>query len=295
MSIVDFAANLIVERHGGIEAVGRHRGTETTRSLGQQRAGGITAGLVPVSGGGILQLAGVAGALAFRHCGIHIVEGLALVVDACILHEEGIVERSAHSIPAVVAGSVVHIAAVVHGLLCGQLKNLRGVVGYRPCDGPVDVVGANGVHREGELKTTVAHVADVAVVATCTHRLRQRYPEEHVAYLLVIDVKGAAHQVVQNAEFHTHIEVGRCLPGQVGVAEQSEGGRHLRVAGLRERVEVGVIIAAHVVVALLTDGELELEIVHPVHLEPRLLVHGPCGAHRPEVAPPLAVFLGKTA
>ena len=168
--------------------------------------------------------------------------------------------------------------------LGSQVGHLVLVVRHVQGQIPAEVFRLNGGSVKRDLETAVAHVTHVVVVARVARRRSHGEEEEHVGGLAVEVLDRTAQAAAEQLEVRTDVDVRVGLPRDLLVALRGENDRHL-AAGVLDVVVVHVEEVADVVVTLRTDRGLELQHVHPIDIEPRLVVDEPCGAGRPEVAP----------
>lgn len=112
---------------------------------------------------------------------------------------------------------------------------------------------------------------------------------ENAVGLLVIIVGLERQSVFQRGELQAHVERGRRFPLQQIIRQGRHGSRGQFPAkriGVARGIGRQIVIVPDRVVAQLTPGESQLQIVHPGTLQEILLRDAPSGRERGEESPP---------
>jgi len=228
-----------------------------------------------------------------------IVQGFSCgLVDACILRKIPCVERKAFSYEVLVGG---HVAVVVvdvsvisfdiSRLDCVRKpENLVVDIGDVEVNAPCQVLLFDEVCVKVEFGTGVAHISEVDEIAGIANGRRSAQWEQHVVCLPVEVVYAACEAAIQHFEFKAGVEVGVGFPSDARAAFLAPLICDFVVV-VNYSVGVVVQVVSDVVVALWSDGSLELQLVEQVAAEEAFLGDDPGSAEWPEVAP--AVILRK--
>ncbi len=112
--------------------------------------------------------------------------------------------------------------------------------------------------------------------------------------MVVVVLNATVQSVLEEAEVEADVELGVGLPREILVL--TSGGRNQRngTVGVGDGVPVGVVVAVQSeVVTVLSVRDLELQLVHPVGVEPLLLVDHPSCAGAIEVTPSVVGVEGR--
>ena len=143
---------------------------------------------------------------------------------------------------------------------------------------------------EFDLGAVETDAADIVLDGTQDRDVRKRDRIDQSVGDLVVIVEDEPHPVVEQAEIHTGIQLGRGFPLQAGIGH--DGRQQRTVTGITaDGIRTQRVFAGDRVVAGLAVGDAELEVVHGLvqRREERFLTHDPSGGDGGEEAPLVAL------
>ena len=169
-------------------------------------------------------------------------------------------------------------------LLVGDIGNFVLIVSSVDAYTPREFARAHEFRIELHFHTTVAHAAQVGIIAGETIRTREAVGREHVVCAAVEDFHLTAQATFEEREFNTHVEVSTLFPRNVLITQATRHKCQTTIAVL-EAISSGVVIVTDAVITLFTIRRLQFEFVHPRYIEETFLRDEPSTREAPEVAP----------